>query len=470
MACFRTLLASLSWGSLIASFWLGAPALGQSVTALTSNSLPPPQPKATGDARQQQRLEQEALIVPERFDLRRYPVGERHATHWRKTLWATAVLEPQADYVGTGVASILALANARRLSDPQKATVDLATQVGTQLYIGNPTLYRAIGRQFEAMIDRSKDPMWVAMALSALAKGGASAEEISQWRDRIQTRFPQWSEDVFLRTTLTDLAAAEQPAPPLADLLTWQAVPGQPHLYVVCQSDRAVLCRAVLKDKRGRFVREGEALWSVPLMLRSLHGVNWNFFHGQTPQGLYRIEGTIPQPDDEYFRAYGYFPLVNLFVPFEAGAKAFLPGQKGPFKGDLEDYLALLPPSWRSHFPIQQSFWAGKVGRSLFRIHGSGEAPNFFSQRQGSPESYGWNPTIGCLSSLELYDEVGQLQQADMPKILAALQAVGGRDFQGYMTVVEVPGDGQPIALETIEAAIAQAPSAPSPSTYSSSR
>ena len=126
---------------------------------------------AAGDARQQQRLEQEALIVPERFDLRRYPVGERHATHWRKTLWATAVLEPQADYVGTGVARILALANARHLSDPQKATVDLATQVGTQLYIGNPALYRAIGRQFEAMIDRSKDPMWVAMALSALANG-----------------------------------------------------------------------------------------------------------------------------------------------------------------------------------------------------------------------------------------------------------------------------------------------------------
>jgi hypothetical protein len=35
---------------------------------------------------------------------------------------------------------------------------------------------------------------------------------------------------------------------------------------------------------------------------------------------------------------------------------------------------------------------------------------------------------------------------------------------------VEVPGDGQPIALETLEAAIAQAPSAPPSSTYSSSK
>ena len=196
-----------------------------------------------------------------------------------------------------------------------------------------------------------------------------------------------------------------------------------------------------------------DQLWSVPLLLRSIHGLSWNFVRGQTPQGIYRIEGTT-QPDPKFFRAYGQFPLVNLFVPFEEGVHEFLPGHKGSITGSIKNYQALLPPSWRSYFPIQQSYWVGQIGRSLFRIHGSGESPDYFSSQNRNPDSYNWNPTIGCLSALELYDETGALQQADMPKILNALRASGGENFTGYLIVVQVPHSSKPISLEEIKAAI----------------
>lgn len=183
--------------------------------------------------------------------------------------------------------------------------------------------------------------------------------------------------------------------------------------------------------------------------MRSIHGLGWNFVRGQTPQGIYKIEGVMPKPTAEFFGAYGQFPLVKLFLPFEPGVREFLPGRKGGFTGTIEDYQALLPASWRNYFPIQQSYWAGKIGRSLFRIHGSGEAPDFFTKKQQYPDSYNWNPTIGCLSALELYDETGKLQQADMPKILNALTNGGS----GYAIVVEVPNSSKtPISIAEIEA------------------
>lgn len=70
----------------------------------------------------------------------------------------------------------------------------------------------------------------------------------------------------------------------------------------------------------------------------------------------------VPAAEDEYFRAYGQFPLVNLFVPFEAGAKQFIPGTPGTFNGSLDQYQALLPPTWRAYRPSSKPTGQEKPG------------------------------------------------------------------------------------------------------------
>lgn len=414
------------------------------------------QPKATAAAFAQERQKQVQLVRPQNYDLQRYPVVDAHEAHWRKLLWATAIVQPQEPYVAQALSRILTMAAPSNLSTAQMRTIDMAMQVGTQLYLDNPTLYSGVGEQFRRTIASSSDSQWVAMALSGLVKGGASPSDIRTLSDRIRQRFPNWSQNPYLQTTLRDAAEKLTPAaaPPLHDLLNWNLAANQLHLYVICRPDRSVLCRAVLKDRRGEFVRQNGQLWSVPLLLKSVHGLGWNFIRGQTPQGIYRIEGTVPQPDDEFFHAYGQFALVNLYVPFESGARQFLPDQAGPFRGSLANYQALLPPSWRNYVPMQQSYWAGKIGRSLFRIHGSGQAPTFFSNRTRTAESANWNPTIGCLSALELYDQTGRLVAADMPKILTALTAAGGQNFSGYLIVTEIPGSTAPVSVSDIETAL----------------
>ncbi len=460
------------WGGIVSLIVGGVLVKSPYVTNATIPDVlplePVNQPQAVAAARVGQKDEQRQQIRPENYDLSQFPLTDANAKHWRHLLWTTAVVEPREEFVADGLQQILTLMLRPNLVGQQRRTVELATKTATQLYLSDPTFYQGLGQQFLQTVQQSPDPEWVAVSLSALAHSGLDDATLRSLVARVKLRFPGWQQHLHLMTTLRDLEESRVIAtPPLADLLKWQIAPKQLHLYVLCQRDRYVLCRAVLKDRQGQFVRHSNGtLWSIPLLLKSLHQLNWNFERGQTPQGIYRIEGVRPQPDDEYFRAYGHFSLVNLFLPFEPGAKQFLPGQPGEFKGSLAEYLNLLPPSWRRHWGMQQSFWAGKIGRNYFRIHGTGEAPDFFPGKVRYGDSFSWNPTIGCLSALELYNEQGQLIQADMPKLLKALEIVGGKAFTGYLIVAELPNTKrQPITLAAIEETLAIAQASPKPPT-----
>ena len=419
------------------------------------------QPKATETARQAQIQEQQQKSHPSRFDLQKYPINDSNFTHWQESLWAIGVLAPDEPYAVQALANVLKMTTEANLSDPQKGIIDTAAQIGTELYTLKPAVYGSLKEHFLRTINASNDSQWVALSFSALAKSKDSSQNISptqleSLRTKIQKRFPKWKQELHLRATLQNTTENSQnPAviPNLADLLKWQIAPQQPQMYVLCRPNRDILCLAVLKDGNGKFVKQVNQLWSVPLLLQSLRNLDWYFTNGRTPQGIYRMEGISLQPDDEVFHAYGQFSLVNLFVPFENGVNAFLPNQKGTFTGNLQAYQALLPPSWRSYQPMQQTYWAGNVGRSLFRIHGSGAAIDFFRNKAGvvNVRNFDWNATLGCLSAIEIYDKRGSLIKADMPKILNALNTVGKGKVQGFLIVVDVPStSNEPVTVAEI--------------------
>ena len=419
------------------------------------------QPKATETARQAQIQEQQQKSHPSRFDLQKYPINDNNFTHWQESLWAIGVLAPEESYAVQALANVLKMTTEANLSDPQKGIIDTAAQIGTELYTLKPAVYGSLKEHFLRTINASNDSQWVALSFSALAKSQDSSQNISptqleSLRTKIQKRFPKWKQELHLRATLQNTTENSQnPAviPNLADLLKWQIAPQQPQMYVLCRPNRDILCLAVLKDGNGKFVKQVNQLWSVPLLLQSLRNLDWYFTNGRTPQGIYRMEGISLQPDDEVFHAYGQFSLVNLFVPFENGVNAFLPNQKGTFTGNLQAYQALLPPSWRSYQPMQQTYWAGNVGRSLFRIHGSGAAIDFFRNKAGvvNVRNFDWNATLGCLSAIEIYDKRGSLIKADMPKILNALNTVGKGKVQGFLIVVDVPStSNEPVTVAEI--------------------
>lgn len=432
---------------------------------------PQPQPATRPDARQQQRQEQLDRAAPERYDLRRYPPGPATETHWRQTLWATAILEPVREASPqenrpaiAALDGLLALALEPDPGEAQARILDAALQTANQLYLADPERAATLRDRFIAIAEGSPHADWTAIALSALAETEAP-ERLAGWMAGAQRRLPS-AGGPTLQIALQDIRDRlnPPPLPPLADLLRWQVGPEpRAQIYILCRPERGTLCTAVLKDRAGRFVRRGSGpdapLWSVPLAARSLHHLRWNFIRGQSPQGIYRIEGTMPRPEPREFRAYGQFPLMKLFLPFEAGVERFAPPEPGTV-AQPNAYLSLLPPSWRNYFPIQQTYWAGYLGRSLIRIHGSGEPPDFFANHRRYPQSYGWNPAIGCLSALERYDANGQLLEAHMPDILRTFSAAAGGAIDGYAILVEWPEAGgdptAPIDPAAIAAVLAQ--------------
>lgn len=420
------------------------------------------QPKATETARNLQIQDQQQKADPSRFNLQKYPVNDSNSTHWQESLWAIGVLAPDAPYAVQALEKILQMTTTPNLSDPQKGIIDTAMQVGGELYTLKPETYGKLQKHFLRTINYSSDSQWVALSLSALAKSpeqNMPPSKIEQLSLIVKKRFPKWQDDLHLRATVQTMQSDRRasiktnPMPNLRDLLKWQVAPQQPHMYVFCRPNREVLCLSLLKDRNGKFVRQGKQLWSKPLLLQSLRNLDWYFTNGRTPQGIYRMEGISLQPDDEFFHAYGQFSLVNLFVPFEDGVNSFLPNRKGKFTGDLSAYQALLPPSWRNYTPMHQTYWAGNVGRSLFRIHGSGAAIDFFRNKSAvvSAKNFEWNATLGCLSALEIYDNRGSLIKADMPRILDALNTVGKGKVEGYLIVVDIPSDSkEPVTVAEI--------------------
>ncbi len=129
------------------------------------------QNQGTAAAKIERRQRQLRQIRPENYSLQRYPVTNSNASHWRNMLWTTALVEPQESYVDHALNGILALTTHTGLSKPQMRTVEMSMQVGTQLYLSNPTFYSSVKQQFLQTINYSKNPQWVAMALSGLARG-----------------------------------------------------------------------------------------------------------------------------------------------------------------------------------------------------------------------------------------------------------------------------------------------------------
>jgi hypothetical protein len=469
------------------------------------------QSQATSTQRQTNRQNALSSIQPASFDLALHPIEDAQEKHWRTVLWSTAITNPQDPFVAQGLAGVLDKASQPALSAGQQKIVAMGVKLAIQLYSDRPGVYAAIPEKLLNVARSSDDINLTALALTGLEAMPTVQDQLAPLAASTKKRFPLWILQERMRTTLEDLDWHLNPAskshPPLSDLLSAPPVSDVPTMYVLCRPDRKVLCRTLMKDSKGQFMQTAGQPWSVSLLARSLHNLRWNMQAGNTPQGIFRLEGTLsPTPDT--FRAFGQFPRFKLFMPFESAVKNFLPNRPGPFFGSLDDYRQLLPASWRSYPPMAQSYWAGKIGRSLVRIHGTGEDPELFygdkTSLASTAQSYPWNPSIGCLSALERYDAAGNLVEADMPKILEAfaraqpqppiipvgppiqssepgatapvplpgipspsvgaapstappnsLPAPAPLELQGYLVVVDLPSsDPNPITLQELGAAI----------------
>jgi hypothetical protein len=159
----------------------------------------------------------------------------------------------------------------------------------------------------------------------------------------------------------------------------------------------------ILKDSNGFLHRNpDQTLWSQPSLGFSRHHKLYNEPNGNTPSGVFRIDGAMPDNDRSF--AFGKFRRLMLNMIEKSQNESH---QK-----------LLLPPSSHDSDWWHEAVVARDIGRGLFRIHGTG----VFSLP--GTHYYPFVGTSGCVAKRE--NSYGGVNYIDQHLFLQELLKVSG--------------------------------------------
>jgi hypothetical protein len=177
-------------------------------------------------------------------------------------------------------------------------------------------------------------------------------------------------------------------------------------------------------------------------LARSGSGMPYFLTNGNTPQGIYSIQGIAVTNN----ALIGPTPNIQLILPFETDWQKFFSDHRHFPDDSLELYLQLLPASWRNYQPIMEAWAAGKIGRTEIIAHGTAIDPEYFKERSFYPLT----PTQGCLCAKELWNpSTGHLLISEQFNLVAAYQSTPGT--RGYLFVINVDDQSRPVTRGEVE-------------------
>ncbi|MDC0980213.1 hypothetical protein OAQ84_00610 [Bdellovibrionales bacterium] len=215
------------------------------------------------------------------------------------------------------------------------------------------------------------------------------------------------------------------------------AYSSRPRLFMFCRGLRKYPCRMVAKDRYGRpLLNKKGKIWSLPTLGHSRHQKKYNEFNGNTPSGVYLVNGVMPKANKKF--VFGKFRrfIIN-FVPEEADEvtqKLFLPSSSHNL-------------SW-----WHEAVVARDIGRGLFRIHGTG----LINGNSSSPY-YRFYATSGCIATREnSYDEI---EYRDQRKLLDQIMLASNLDpifenepkLRGVLYVINIDNVRRAVTMKDLE-------------------
>lgn len=209
-------------------------------------------------------------------------------------------------------------------------------------------------------------------------------------------------------------------------------------IYMFCRSVRVYPCIQVIRKANNEPVRtEDGKLWWQPSLASSKRGLPSNQSNGNTPAGIHTIDGVMPVADDPM--GFGKFRRLIL---------DFIPKSKNE-----QSQRYLLPESSQASDWWRANVVARDMGRSLFRIHGTGKI-------NPDPTStfYPFMQTSGCVAKREnTYDGVEYKdQRLLLDTLMAAMNLPVAYEnelkIKGLLFVFELNDEAAPVTLEDLDA------------------
>jgi hypothetical protein len=231
--------------------------------------------------------------------------------------------------------------------------------------------------------------------------------------------------------------------PQLSDLLHQPFFKNAVVLFSFQRKNRDYPGMVIVRDSAGNFVKDEMGnLFAVPQLARSITNLPGYLSFGNTPQGIFRMCGMAVS--ESIF--IGPTPNLQLTMPFETSLQHFMNDSSITDTIWTTDwYKKLLPETWHQYFPIMETYYAGKAGRTEIIVHGTTINPAYYV---GQPY-YPLTPSLGCLCTKELWDEAdGRRLFSNQQQLVAAIHKAG--DANGYCIVLELDDEHRPVTIADI--------------------
>jgi len=324
------------------------------------------------------------------------------------------------------------------------------------VYAVAPERYR---QEMEAVLGKEENPRLFALCAVYLFRADTSREQANTLKIRMVERFPGYDTIPVLQVLQHFLSFTRPKLPPIGELFAWQQQSdgrrnqrgaigptggGAKTIYSFQRWNRDYAGLAIVQNADGSFVRDGDGRLQVfEQLARSGPGLPYFLTNGNTPQGIYSIQGT----DVSRTNFIGPTPNLQLLLPGEGKWGDYFQDPDSAAGDSLGCYLALLPPGWRGYAPMMEAWAAGAIGRTEIIAHGTTIDPEYF---RGRP-FYPLTPTMGCLCAKELWNPTtGHLLVSEQNNLVNAFLSTPGR--KGFLIVVNIDDQRRAVSREEVEA------------------
>lgn len=296
----------------------------------------------------------------------------------------------------------------------------------------------AFNSEIERFSQKTDNPELYAMAIHYLLRN-ETAKSKQVFQKALIEKFPDWEQSPILTMLNYDLSSQPNSLPPLLDLLKHD-FGNRVVVFSIQYRNRDYPGKVLIRGADGKFICDEQGkLFSIPQLARSVSALPGYITNGNSPQGIYSIEG-ISFSENVFI---GPSPNIVLKMPFETTPSRFFHKIFFKKKWHFELYRKLLPESWQDYQPIYESWCAGKAGRSEIIAHGSTINPEFYSNLQ----CYPMTPSLGCLTAHEEWSPVtGQCLTSNQIDFVNQLIKADG--LAGYLILVEIEDSNEPIDIE----------------------
>ncbi|WP_207515489.1 hypothetical protein [Longitalea luteola] len=306
-------------------------------------------------------------------------------------------------------------------------------------------------QSIQLLLAKETNPFLFAMAAAYSLRYDSSGVNTANIRRRIREQFPGYANipvlvelDKYISTYTRFTAPAIKD---LIELFGHQQVVKKKVIYSFQRHNRDYAGLAIVQNADGRFMRHADGrLMMFEQLARSASGMPYFIPDGNTPQGVYSIQGTAVT----YNKLIGPTPNLQLVMPYERKWTTYFHAGDSvvytPNYDALWSYLQLLPPSMRNVSSVTEAFYAGKIGRNSIIAHGTTIDPEYFKNKPWYPLT----PTMGCLCAKELWNTSnGRLLVSEQFNLVSAFSATAGN--KGYLHVIDIDDQRKPVSKAEIE-------------------